>query len=50
VGAALSRLEAPIALNALLARFPHLQASDAPVRWKPNIAFRGLEELRVTLR
>jgi cytochrome P450 len=49
VGAALSRLEAPIALNALLGRFPRMRAAEAPIRWKPNIAFRGLEELQVTL-
>ena len=45
VGAALSRLEAPIALNALMARYSRIEWDDAPVRWKPNIAFRGLEEV-----
>jgi len=49
VGAALSRLEAPIALDALLRRWPRMALADEPIRWKPNIAFRGLEELRVTL-
>jgi cytochrome P450 len=48
VGAALSRLEAPIALEALLRRYPRMALVQEPVRWKPNIAFRGLEELRVT--
>lgn len=46
VGAALSRLEAPIALNALLARFPRLRLTDDFVeRWRPNITFRGLQSL-----
>lgn len=49
VGAALSRLEAPLALAALLRRYPRLSLAPAGVRWKPNIAFRGLEELRVRL-
>lgn len=49
VGAALSRLEAPIAITALLARFPGFRLAAAPIRWKPNIAFRGLEGLHVTL-
>jgi cytochrome P450 len=49
VGAALSRLEAPIALTAVLERYPGIALAEAPIRWKPNIAFRGLEELVVTL-
>jgi cytochrome P450 len=49
VGAALSRLEAPIALGALLRRYPRLGLAAADVRWKPNIAFRGLEALPVRL-
>jgi len=44
VGAALSRIEAPIAFDAILARFPDLQLTGEPV-WKPNITFRGLESL-----
>jgi cytochrome P450 len=50
VGAALSRLEAPIAFNELLRRFPRIApASDDPPRWKPNLAFHGLEALPVRL-
>jgi cytochrome P450 len=46
VGAALSRLEAPIALRALVERFPRLRLADGYVdRWRPNITFRGLESL-----
>ena len=45
-GAGLSRLEAPIALEALLARFPKLRlADDFDERWHRNITFRGLESL-----
>jgi pimeloyl-[acyl-carrier protein] synthase len=50
VGAALSRIEAPIALNALLRRFPEVRpADDEPPAWKPNVVFRGLEWLQVEL-
>jgi pimeloyl-[acyl-carrier protein] synthase len=50
VGAGLSRIEAPIALNELLARFPELRLASDHVRWKPNITFRGLEALPLALR
>jgi cytochrome P450 len=51
VGAALTRIEAPIALNALLRRFPRLRlAGDEQIRWRPNITFRGLEALPLHLR
>lgn len=50
VGAALSRLEAPIALLALLERFPRLRLADGyEARWRPNITFRGLESLDVAV-
>lgn len=50
VGAALTRLEAEIALNAVLQRFPNLRLDPARrVAWKPNITFRGLETLPVLL-
>lgn len=52
LGAPLARMEAAIALNGLLARFPALRLAIAPeaVRWRPSIAgFRGLMELPVTL-
>jgi cytochrome P450 len=45
-GAALTRLEAPIALRALLDRFPDIRlAADFTERWHRNITFRGLESL-----
>jgi cytochrome P450 len=51
VGAALTRLEAQIALPALLRRFPRLRlARGRQMPWKPNITFRGLETLLVELR
>ena len=40
LGASLARLEARIALPALLRRFPDLQAAG-PVTWKPNISDRS---------
>jgi cytochrome P450 len=50
VGAALTRLEAPIALRAVLRRFPGLRlVPGVPARFKANLAFRGLEALPVLL-
>jgi pimeloyl-[acyl-carrier protein] synthase len=45
VGAALSRLEAPIALRALLDRYPRLRLDDEEPSWRHNITFRGLNSL-----
>jgi cytochrome P450 len=48
LGAALTRIEAPIALEALFERFPSLaKAPDFEPRRRPNITFRGLESLVV---
>jgi cytochrome P450 len=47
VGAPLSRLEAKIALPALLS-LPGLRLADAPVRWSESVTHRGLEALEVT--
>lgn len=50
VGAALSRIEAPIALNALLRRFPGLRLVDGgTLEWKRNVVFRGLKSLEIEL-
>ncbi len=52
LGAPLARMEAAIALNALVQRFPSLGLAIPPqaVRWRPSIAgFRGLMELPVRL-
>jgi len=47
VGAPLARLEAPIAINALLRRLPNLELETEELVWK-NTVFRGLERLPVT--
>jgi pimeloyl-[acyl-carrier protein] synthase len=49
-GAALTRLEAPIALRALLDRFPNVRlADDFGERWHRNITFRGLQSLELRI-
>ncbi len=48
LGAALARLEAEIAVPAVLARFPAIAAADG-ARRVPGLAFRGFERLPVTL-
>lgn len=47
VGAPLARLEAEVALEALLDRFAVLQRCDEAVRWRPMINLRGLQGLRL---
>jgi hypothetical protein len=50
VGAALSRIEAPIAIAGLLERFPRVRlAAGYREEWRPNITFRGLESLELEL-
>ncbi|HWE61363.1 MAG TPA: cytochrome P450 [Chloroflexota bacterium] len=49
LGAALARLEAPIALQRLFDRFPTLRlVSEDPPRWKRSMVQRGLERMVVT--
>ena len=49
VGAPLARLEASLAFEALLRRFPRLEMAQAqPPRWRPMINLRGLEALWVS--
>ena len=48
LGAPLARLEADVAFQALLARFPKLALADEPLRYRPNPILRGLEALPVT--
>jgi cytochrome P450 len=51
LGAPLSRLEAPIALTALLDTFPQMSLDpDRKTVWKRNITFRGLEVLPLITR
>jgi cytochrome P450 len=47
VGAALARLEAAIAIPAILGRWPHLVVVDGGVAWRANTTFRGLSRLVV---
>jgi cytochrome P450 len=49
VGAGLSRIEAPLALNAIVARDPALAVPDGDIRWRPNLTFRGLQALPLEL-
>ncbi|HUR59391.1 MAG TPA: cytochrome P450 [Opitutaceae bacterium] len=44
LGAALARLEAPIALNAIFDRWPNAGLTDEPLRWHSGV-MRGLERL-----
>jgi cytochrome P450 len=50
LGAALARLEAQVALGALLRRFPDLDGPAEPPAWKPSIVLRGPTALPVRLR
>jgi cytochrome P450 len=45
LGAALARLQAEVALRALLGSFPNLELAGDLVTWRPNFALRGLSEL-----
>jgi cytochrome P450 len=47
LGAPLARLEAPIALGALLQRFPNLRLKTETLPWRHDIALRGVEALPV---
>ena len=49
LGAPLARMEIPIALRQLLARFPRLALDPArPPRWRRDVALRGVDALWVT--
>ncbi|HZI03078.1 MAG TPA: cytochrome P450, partial [Archangium sp.] len=47
LGAALSRLEARVALEALLPRIRSLSRGPEPLQWAPSIQLRGLTRLNV---
>ena len=49
LGAPLARLEAQIALPALLRRFPRLALAGDVLRWRPSLMLRGLTALPVSL-
>ena len=45
IGAPLAKLEAAVAFEALLSRFPHLQLAHTQVQWRSLINLRGLTAL-----
>ena len=47
LGAPLARLEAQMAIPALLQRFPRLRLADEPLDWRAFPGFRGLAKLWV---
>jgi len=47
LGAQLARLEASIALGALVTRLPGLRLADASIRWSSNTVLRGPEALQL---
>ena len=47
LGAQLARLEASLALGALVTRLPGLRLADAGIRWSSNTVLRGPEALRL---
>lgn len=47
LGLSLARLEARIAINALLARYPHMTLGDEAVSWTNNQLVRGMEQLKI---
>ena len=47
LGAALTRMEAQVALGSLLARYPRLRLERPPVQSRDTFVFRGLQSLHV---
>jgi len=47
LGAQLARLEASLALGALVTRLPGLRLADASIRWSTNTVLRGPEALQL---
>ena len=47
LGAPLAKLEAGIAIPAIVKRFPNLQLAPGPLKWLPLLGTRGLRELRL---
>jgi pimeloyl-[acyl-carrier protein] synthase len=50
LGAALARMEAQIALAALIERFPKMRLATNKLHWMKGLTFRGVKELRLVLR
>jgi len=49
LGATLARLEGQIAIAALIERFPRIRLVDSTPDWGTNLAFRGLQTLRLAV-
>ncbi len=49
IGGQLARLEGQIAILEMIQRFPHMRLAVDSVEWAPNVGFRGLKSLPVTL-
>jgi cytochrome P450 len=49
VGASLARLEAPIALAAILRRFQRFRVADEQLTWNRNLSLRGLKSLHIAV-
>ena len=49
LGAPLARLEAPLAIGAMLRRFPGLRLATDALEWQEHGLLRGLKALPVTL-
>jgi cytochrome P450 len=50
LGAALGKLEARLALEALIIRFPKLRLVEQQLSFHPNISFRGPQSLWVSVK
>ncbi|HEY5314421.1 MAG TPA: cytochrome P450 [Pirellulales bacterium] len=49
-GAPLARIEAQIAFQTLLDRFPLVELTDEPLVWRENLGLRGLKSLTLSFR
>ena len=49
LGAPLAKLEAQLAVGALVARFPRLRLADQPLEWRTVPGFRGITKLPVLI-
>jgi hypothetical protein len=49
LGAALGKMETSMVLAALLRRYSTIELACDDLVWRPNVSFRGVEELRLTL-
>ncbi|HEX3658283.1 MAG TPA: cytochrome P450 [Pirellulales bacterium] len=49
-GAPLARIEAQIAFQTLLDRFPVIELTDEPLVWRENLGLRGLKSLTLSYR